>query len=57
MRAVMVDIIDAVMSNMYKKPDTRDIMDDIIDAVMLKHRVRTWRQDPLRQGAQHLRED
>ena len=39
MRAVMVDIINAVMLNMYKKPETRDVMDDITDAVMLKHGV------------------
>jgi hypothetical protein len=37
MRAVMVDIIDAVMLNMYEKPETRDVMDDITDTVMLKH--------------------
>jgi hypothetical protein len=51
MRAVMVDIIDAVMlnteyeagikvnqgreRNMSEKPETRDVMDDITDAVML----------------------
>ena len=45
------------MINMYEKPETRDMMDDITDAVMLKHGVRGWRQDPLRQGAQHVQED
>ena len=35
-RAVMVDIIDAVMLNKYEKPETRDVMDDSTDAVMLK---------------------
>ena len=57
MRAVMVDIIDAVMINMYEKPETRDVMDDITDAVMLKHGVRGWHQDPLRKGTQHVGED
>ena len=52
----MVHIIDAVMINMYEKPETRNVMDDITDNVMLKHEVRGWRQDPLRQGAQHVRE-
>ena len=52
----MVDIFDAVMLNMYEKPETRDVMDDITDAVMLKHGIRGWRQDPLRQGVQHVRE-
>jgi hypothetical protein len=48
MRAMMADIIDAVMINMYEKPEKRNVMDDITDAVMLKHGVRGWRQDPLR---------
>jgi hypothetical protein len=54
--AVMVDIINAVMLSMYEKPETRDVMDGITDDVMLKHGVRGWRQDPLRQGVQHVRE-
>jgi hypothetical protein len=54
-RAVMVDIIDAVITNMYEKPETRDVMGNI--TVMLKHGVQGLRQDPLRQGAQHVLED
>jgi hypothetical protein len=50
MRAMMADIINTVMINMYEKPTTRNVMDNITDAVMLKHRVRGWRQDPLRKG-------
>jgi hypothetical protein len=57
MRTVMADTIEAVMINMYEKPETRNVMDDNTDAVMLKHEVRGWRQDPLRKGSQHVRED
>jgi hypothetical protein len=58
------DIIDAAMLNMeyeagiqvhqnrkfnmYKKPKTRDVMDDISDAVMPKHGARGWHQGPPR---------
>jgi hypothetical protein len=54
---MMADIIDTVMINMYEKPETRNVMDGITDAIMLKHGVRGWRQDPLRKGVQHVRED
>jgi hypothetical protein len=57
MRAMMADFINAVMINMYEKPETRNVMDNITDAVMLKHGVRGWRQDPLKKGVQHVRED
>ena len=35
----------------------RDVMDDITDAIMLKHGVRGWHQDPLRKGTQHVGEN
>jgi hypothetical protein len=54
---MMTAIIDAVMINIYEKPETRKVMNDITDAVMLKHGVRGWRQEPLRKGVQHVQED
>jgi hypothetical protein len=53
----MDDIINAVMINMYEKPETRNVMNNITDAVMLQHGVRGWRQDPLRKVVQQVQED
>jgi hypothetical protein len=57
MRAMMADIIDVVMINMYKKAEMRNVKNEITDATMLKHGVRGWRQEPLRKGVQEDRDE